>query len=65
MSQAAGDSLFKQRVVIEEDRSVRHNEDGSEVTKRVTKFPFRWIKAHFDRSTNSYITKPRKLDSED
>lgn len=45
--------------------SVCFNEDGREVTKRVIKSPFCGVRAHFDRSSNSYITKQDELDSED
>ncbi|MCI52480.1 hypothetical protein A2U01_0073724, partial [Trifolium medium] len=51
------DSLYKTDLVFEEDGSARLDENGVQVTQRVTRFPLKWTKRHFDESTDFYLTK--------
>ncbi|MCI62781.1 hypothetical protein A2U01_0084038, partial [Trifolium medium] len=61
----AVDSLYKTEPVFEEDGSARLDESGVQATRRVTRFPLKWTKRHFDESTDFYLTKDDMLsDSE-
>ncbi|MCI62161.1 hypothetical protein A2U01_0083418, partial [Trifolium medium] len=55
------DSLYKTEPVFEEDGSVRLDENGVQAMRRVTRFPLKWTKRHFDESTDFYLTKDDML----
>ncbi|MCI60292.1 hypothetical protein A2U01_0081547, partial [Trifolium medium] len=65
VSQLAVDSLFETELDVDEDGTVRRDEEGNEMTRLVPRFPMCWTKKHFDKPTDFYLTREETMSEED
>ncbi|MCI48113.1 hypothetical protein A2U01_0069356, partial [Trifolium medium] len=61
LTDLAMDNLFESEFVLNEDGSVRLDEDGVEMTRLVSRFPLCWTREHFDQPTEYYLTKEESM----
>ncbi|CAJ2668024.1 unnamed protein product [Trifolium pratense] len=65
VTQAARDSLYMDKELLQEDGSPRLNEQGVPMTERVPRFPLAWSSEHFEMRTEEYLTAAVDLSPEE
>ncbi|MCI48026.1 hypothetical protein A2U01_0069269, partial [Trifolium medium] len=65
LTELAIDSLFESEFVLNDDGSVRLDEEGVEMTRLVSRFPLCWSREHFDKPAEYYLTKEETMSPEE